>query len=152
MSAGFRFRLQSLLELREQGERDSARGLAQARQGAESAQRAKNDLEVARDAGRTRLARAHGAGGTVGHMQNLAYVVSRVDEQIQDADALCREAEEEVTAKLEGYHRALRDRKTIEGLRERKLGQWQTDEVRREQKDMDEVALARHGRSEDGTA
>lgn len=151
MSAAFRFRLQSLLELREQSERDSARGLAEARRDAESARRAREDLEAAREAGRTRLTRAHGAGGAVGHLQNLAYVVSQVEDRIRVADEACRAAEEEVVARLEHYREAMRSRKTIEGIRERKLLQWRTDEVRSEQKAMDEVALTRHGRGDADT-
>jgi flagellar FliJ protein len=147
MSDRFKFRLQSVLDLKEQGEKDSAVGLAKARRDAESAVRAREMLETARESGRTDLARAHGAGGSVGHMRNLSYVLERVDDQIRAADEACKEAAEAVVERLEHYRAALRDRKTIEGLRERKFHQWRSEEVRSEQKAMDDIAITRHGRS-----
>lgn len=147
MSKRFKFRLQSVLELREQGEKDSAVQLAKARLDAESAVRAKELLETARASGATDLARAHGAGGSAGHMRNLSYVLEKVDDQIRAADEACQAADEAVAEQLEHYRKALRDRKTMEGLRDRRLDQWRIEEVRSEQKTMDDVAITRHGRS-----
>jgi flagellar protein FliJ len=146
--AAFRFRLQKVLEQREETERVSAKGLAVARAEADTADRAREDLEAAREAGRVRLARAHGSGGAIGHLRNLAYVVDRVDDQIRAAAAVCEEANEHVVEKLKSYHRAFTERKTIDQLRERRLEQWREDEARSERKTMDEVALSRHARSD----
>lgn len=147
--AAFRFRLQKVLELREEGERESARGLVEAREGADQARQARDELAAAQDEGRSRLAEAHGAGSTVGHLQNMAYVVDRVGDQIEDADEVCREADEQVVDSLRSYHDAFQKRRTMEGLRDRKLGQWRSDEARNERKTMDEAALSRHGRADD---
>ncbi len=146
MSA-FRFSLEKVLELRKRTEEESARHLATARREADEARRARQALEEARNAGFDKLTRAHGAGGAVGHLQNLMYVLAKVDEQIREADAACRRAEEAVAERMRCYHDALRHRKTLDQLREKHLEAWKSEEAREEQKTMDEIALARHGRT-----
>jgi flagellar FliJ protein len=148
----FRFRLEKVLELRKESEQRSAAGLAQARTQADDARRAKSDLEAACDAGRSRLAVAHGAGGAVGHLQNLANVVRHIEDHIHDADDVCQQADEQVVESLKSYHQAFQQRRSIEELRERKLDEWRTNVVRDERKSMDEAALVRHGRAEHGLA
>jgi flagellar export protein FliJ len=145
--AAFRFGLEKVLEHRKESELESARGLAHAREEADSARTAKIDLEAVITAGRSRLAAAHGAGGAVGHLHNLAEVVGQMEAQVQGVDEACREADEQVVESLKSLHHAFRQRKTIEELRERKLGEWRTEEVRDERKAMDEIAMIRHTRS-----
>lgn len=140
----FRFPLQKVLEHRQASERESAEGLARARDEAEAAHQAKENLEAARDAGRARLAQAHGLGGAVGHLQNMSYVLGQVDGQIEEADEACREADEQVVEQMKSFQHAVQQRRTIEGLREKKLDQWRSATERQEQKTMDEVALTRH--------
>ena len=149
--APFRFPLKRVLELRKEFERRSALGLAQARSGAEAAHRAKEGLEAAREAGRNRLAAAHGVGGRVGHLQNLAVVVRHLEEQIREADVACREADQQVVESLRSFHVALRERRTIEELEAKKLDEWRAEEGRAEQKTLDESALSRHARAGFGT-
>lgn len=150
--AAFRFRLQSVLDLREQKERESAVDLAKARNEADAARQAKEDLEAVRDAGRACLAQAHGAGGVVGHLQNLAYVVDQVDGQIERAADACRKADEQVAESLKEYHEAFKKRRSIDQLKTRLLDQWRWEENRTEQKSMDEVAATRHGRGDGATS
>ena len=147
---GFRFRLQTVLDLRERKELESAKGLVDARTEAEVARKAREDLAAVREAGRTLLSDAHGAGGAVGHLQNMAYVLGRVDQQIEDAQAVCQQADEHVVEKMKSYHVAFQERKTIDRLKERKLDQWRAEEIKHERKTMDEVALTRHGRDDVG--
>ena len=147
---GFRFRLQTVLELRERKELESAKGLVDARTEAEVACRAREDLEAVREAGRTLLTDAHGAGGAVGHLQNMAYVLGRMDQKIEDAQAACQQADEHVVDKIKSYHMAFQQRKTIDRLKERKFDQWRAEEIKHERKTMDEVALTRHGRDDMG--
>lgn len=148
----FHFGLEKVLELRKKSENESARGLAEARGEAEAARKAKADLEAAREAGRSRLVDAHGSGGAVGHLQNLAYVVDQFEAQIENADEACQRADENVVESLKTFHSAFRDRKTIEDLRARRHDKWRVDEERGEQKDMDEIALVRHSRAEQGVS
>lgn len=147
---GFRFRLQTVLDLRERKELESAKGLVDARSEADMARKARKDLEAVREAGRTLLTDAHGSGGTVGHLQNMAYVLGRVDQKIEDAHAVCQQADEHVVDKVKSYHVAFQHRKTIDRLKERKFDQWRSAEIKHERKTMDEVALTRHGRDDLG--
>ena len=126
----FHFGLQKVLELRKKSENESARGLAEARGEAEAARKAKADLEAAREAGRSRL----------------------VEAQIENADEACQRADENVVESLKTFHSAFRERKTIEDLRSRRHDKWRVDEERGEQKDMDEIALVRHSRAEQGVS
>jgi len=144
--AAFRFKLQPVLDLRQQAEKESARGLARARTEAERARSAREDLEAVRDAGRTRLAQAHGAGGPVGHLQNLALVVGSLDAHIAAAEDACRSADERVVESMKTFQEALKQRMSIDHLRTRRLDQWRAEQTKTEQKTMDEVALSRHGR------
>lgn len=147
---GFRFRLQTVLDLRERSERESAKRLLDARSEAEVARNAREDLEAVREAGRTLLTDAHGAGGAVGHLQNMAYVLGTVDQHIEDAHAVCQQADEHVVEQMTSYHEAFRQRKTIGQLKERKFEQWRSAEIKHEQKTMDEVALTRYARDDMG--
>ena len=144
--APFRFKLQKVLELREQQEKQSAIGLAQARKDAAEANEAREDLQAAREAGRARLAQAHGTGGPVGHLQNLALVVGTVDHHIAAAEDECRKADERVVDSIKEFQQRFQERRTIDKLRSRRLEQWQSEQVKSEQKSMDELAVTRHGR------
>jgi flagellar FliJ protein len=144
--AAFRFRLQPVLDLRAHEERQSAEGLAKARVGADEARRAREDLEALREAGRVRLSQAHGTGGPVGHLQNLAMVVGSVDAHVEAAHDQCRQADEHVVESVKAFQQAFRQRRSIDQLRERRLEEWRTEQNRSEQKTMDEVALTRHGK------
>lgn len=144
--AAFRFRLQTVLDLRQRKENESAAGVAKARQGADVARQAREDLEALRDAGRVRLAQAHGAGGPVGHLQNLAMVIRNVDERVRHADDACREADAQVEESVKVFHQAFQERRSIDQLRTRRLDEWHSEQNKSEQKTMDEVALTRHGR------
>lgn len=151
MTPPFRFPLQKVLELREQQEKEKAVGLAEARRQAQAAQQARTDLEAVREAGRVGLARAHGKGGAVGHLQNMSYVIEALDERVQAADDAFQEAREEVARSMATFHEAVKQRRTIDSLKERRLGEWRTDRARAETKTMDEIAMTRHERG-DGRA
>ena len=145
--APFRFKLQSILDLRAETEKSRAVGLVTARKQAESAQQARDDLAALRDVGRERLAGAHGAGGLVGHLQNLAYVVEQVDQKITVADEDCERANGEVVDSMKAYHRAFQARRTLDHLKGRRMKTWRVEQARIEQQTMDEVALSRFGRT-----
>jgi flagellar export protein FliJ len=148
--SSFRFPLESVLALRERQEKDSAAGLAQARRNADAASQAREDLRSALEAGRMRLAEAHGAGGPAGHLRNMELVLGSVDDQLREADQLCREADARVNESMKEFHEAFQHRRTLEQLRSHRLEEWQTEQARGEQKTLDELALNRHGRGRDG--
>lgn len=144
--ARFRFGLQKVLELRERSEKESAAGLARARAAATRAEAARDALKTARSNGRARLAEAHGVGGSVGHLQNLSYVLGQVDGKIAEAESACRAAEAEVTRSMASFREAVRRRSAIDQLRDRQEERWRADETQKERKAMDEIATTRHGR------
>ena len=144
----FRFKLQKVLELREEKEKQSAVGLARARQDADLAREAREDLQAAREAGRARLTQAHGAGGPVGHLHNLALVVGTVDQHIRAAEDECRKADERVVDSMKEFHQAFQERRTIDQLRTRRLEQWRSEQTKSEQKSMDEMAMTRYSRQD----
>ncbi len=146
MSA-FRFSLRRIRDLRREEEKACARTLQEARLRAEEAEEARRTLEAIRLSGRERLARAHAAGGPIGRLHPLEFLLSRMEEHLAEAEFRCREAEERVAASLHRFTEAFRLRSTLDRLRERRFQEWRTDELRREQKELDEVALRRHGRS-----
>lgn len=145
MSA-FRFRLEKVLELRKHEEQAAALRLAEAEREAERARRALDALEDLRRQGRDRLAQAHGAGGLAGHLQNLRYLVDRLGQLVAEAGAATRAADEKVSEKMAELSVALQERRIIDRLRERSLDQWRAEQVRAEQKLMDDVAGERHER------
>lgn len=150
--APFRFKLQSVLDVRAEAEKAKAAGLATARSQAEAARLAREDLQALRDAGRERLAGAHGVGGVVGHLQNLAYVVEQVDSKIEVADSEVERANEEVVDSMKAYQQAHLERRTLDQLRDRRLAKWRVEQTRMEQQTMDEVALTRFGRGDVASA
>jgi len=142
----FRFPLETVLALRERQEKDSAAGLAEARRNANTASKARDDLRTALEAGRARLAEAHGAGSPVGHLCNLEMVLGGFDDQIREADQRCRDADEQVGASMKEYHQAFQHRRTLEQLKSHRLVEWQNEQARGEQRVLDELALNRHGK------
>ena len=144
--AAILFRLQTVLDLRARQEKESAAGLVDARQTAERARQAREDLETLRDAGRARLVQAHATGGLVGHLQNLAMVVQNVDDRIHDANDVCRKADEHVVESVKAFHEAFQQRRSIDNLKARRRDEWNSEQNMAEQKTMDEVALTRHTR------
>ena len=140
----FDFSLQELLELRERQEEHSAGELARARQEAHEARRLHTALEAARDAGRDRMALANWVGGAVGHLRNLVDVIGQVDAQIAVAETECGKAEEQVEESMKAMRKAIRERKIIDRLRERRLQEWRIEQADNERKTMDEFALSRY--------
>lgn len=145
MSA-FEFPLEKIRKLREEEESEKAKTLTDARVDADGARRAMEDLESVRIAGRARALEAHGSGGTVGHLQNLEYVLGCLDEQIDDAQTTCRAAEEQLVHSIEEFSEAHLRRRTIDHLKARRLELWKQHQRRTEQADNDEIAILRHGK------
>jgi len=142
----FHFSLAPLLDVRKNQERDRARNLAQARQESESARRAKEDLLEIHRAGRSRLAEAHRSGGPVGVLKNMELLLERMGDRVQAADQVVKEADLALTESVRDYTEAVRERTSLDRLRERRMEEWRVEEGRKEQKEIDEIALTRHGR------
>ena len=143
----FSFPLEKVLEMRRELEKEKARVLAEARAQEEGAREARDELVRKRDDGRQRLAAVHQAGGAVGHIQNLEFVIGVVDDQVRQADEACRHAERGVTESLADFQAAFVDRESLDRLRDRRKAEWKVRASRSEQKAMDEAATSRHVRN-----
>lgn len=148
MSA-FRFPLQTVLDLRVREEERRARAMADARRDAQAARQAVEDLEALRNVGRERLTSAHGSGKQVGQLQNLEWVLGRMEGQIAEAQDRAAAASEAAQARLREFQVAVQERQAMDQLKERRREAWTAEEKRREQKTMDELALSRHVRPGD---
>lgn len=139
----FKFRLQRVLDLRVQSEQEAATRLAEARSGEESARQERLRLEAARDEGIEHAAASAALKPTIGQLQNLRFLVDRLNEEIAAAELEIEAAAADVREKLDVYSDAFRERHMIDKLREKALETHRSAESEADRKLMDSVALAR---------
>lgn len=145
----FRFRLQRVLELRQKSEQEAATRLAEAQSGEVAARQTCALLEGVQEEG-IRQAAAPGASRRVGQLQNLRFFVERMGEQVMVARGELAAAEQEVSAKMEEFSVAFRDRRILDRLRDKALESYRVEEVQADRKLMDDIALSRFARSRVG--
>ena len=139
----FNFRLQRVLELREEAERARAVQLADAEGQATAARDARNAIAVARDAGNQSLRDASTTGSTVGALQQMQYVLGALDVRLQLADTQIVTAESLVRRAQDELRSAFQARHALHTLREKQADAHRTAEVGAERALMDEIALTR---------
>jgi flagellar FliJ protein len=135
----FRFRLQRVLELREEREQTVATQLVQARDAASAAREVRDTLESTR----SELAAQGAQSASVGERQNLSFLMERLDECVSDADSAVGDADETVERVQSELRTAFQDRRAIDLLRERHLESWKAAETQLDRQTMDEIALTR---------
>jgi flagellar export protein FliJ len=138
----FTFRLQRVLKLRAQRERELAATFAQLRREAEVARDACALLESARQAARAEIAAAAN-GAPVGEIQSLAWMLEQLDRHVGDARSAAEAAEARVRQAAKALGAATRERQVFDRLRERYLEEWRAEEAQADRRTMDSVALAR---------
>jgi flagellar FliJ protein len=145
----FKFRLQRILELRAKREQEIATQLAQAQDDAAAARASHAALEAVRSAEIDKLVAAHATERTVGQLQNLSYVLERLDSAVAEAsgkvsaaDAAVQKVQDELTA-------AVQERRVLDRLRERQHEAWRAEEVQLDRRLMDSIALSQFHRSAD---
>jgi flagellar protein FliJ len=148
MSA-FKFRLQSVLELREQQERQVAAKLAEAESAADEARVAAQALETIRQTGSQALRSAHASEPTIGQLKTIGYVIEQLNHHIVDAQSRVEMAEQVVTQARTDLTSALQARRVLSRLRDRHFDNWRTEGNAQEMKQMDELALTRFTRRDD---
>lgn len=139
----FKFRLQRVLDMRVQSEQDAATRLAAARSEADAALLERLRLEAARDQGIEHASVSTGMQPKVGQLQNLRFLVERLNDEIEVAQQEVEAAAEGVRERLEEYSSAFRERHMIDKLREKALETHRSEEVQADRKAMDSVALSR---------
>ncbi|MCZ8011526.1 MAG: flagellar export protein FliJ [Gemmatimonas sp.] len=147
----FRFRLQRLLELREQHEQAKARELAAAQDVAEQAEQAREALAALRADSHAHVHRATRRETRIGHLQQLGTVLASLDERLVLATDVCRQADEGVEAAQKTLEEAARDRRVLDRLKERHTDVWRTEEAARDRVRMDEAALTQFARKQEET-
>jgi flagellar FliJ protein len=147
----FRFRMQRVLELREQAEQARAQALARAEQEAEAARQARDAIAALHDASRAELFDAHQGAPRVGHLQQVGLVVASLADRLRQADEQVAGAEAVVAEAQRALHDASRERRVLDRLKDRQAAEWRTGVARQARHQMDEIALSRFTQRGDGT-
>ncbi len=150
MSA-FKFRLQQVLELRENHEKQVAAKLAEAETAADEARVAQKALETIRQSGSQALRTAHASEPTVGQLKTMGYVIEQLNHHIVDAQSRVEIAEQRVTETRTDLTSALQARRVLSRLRDRHFAAWRSEGSAQEMRQMDELALSRFTRRDDNS-
>jgi flagellar export protein FliJ len=148
MSA-FKFRLQQVLELREQQEKQVAAKLAEAESAADEARVAQKALESIRQTGAQAIRSAHASEATVGQLKTIGYVIEQLNHHIIDAQTRVEKAEQVVNSVRTDLTAALQARRVLSRLRDRHLANWRAEDNAEQLRQMDELALSRYTRRDD---
>jgi flagellar protein FliJ len=139
----FKFRLQRLLDLRQKREQEAAGAVAAARSEAEAATRRQAELAARRDQTRQELLPAEGQTIRVGRLHEIAYLVHALDGHVATAQKASQAAEQIVQQKLGELSDAMRDRRVLDRLKDRRSVEWRTEDARQEREVMDAIARTR---------
>ncbi len=145
MSA-FKFRLQSVLELRESEEQRTAARLADAESVADDARLAQQALEVIQQSNARALHAAHASAPTIGQLKTIGYVIEQLNGHIVDAKTKVAAAETTVSEARTDLTTALQARRVLSRLRDRHFATWRVDGNAEDLRNMDELALSRFAR------
>jgi flagellar export protein FliJ len=139
----FKFRLQRVLELREEAERARAIALTAAQDSATAARSARDAIDSAREAGRQTLAQASSTGMQVGTLQQMQLVLGALDSRLLSADGAVVTAESLVRRAQDELRAAFQARQALDTLREKQHETHRQAEVMADRTLMDEIALTR---------
>ena len=137
----FRFRLQQVLDLREQHERALASQLAQAMGAEREAQAALEGLRAVRTASGEAVM---GGSHSIGELTNLAFILDRLDGQIANASDAVTAAGQTVAQMKDAVTAAFQDRRVLDRLRDRHAESHRVAEGQIDQRTMDDIALTRY--------
>jgi flagellar FliJ protein len=136
----FRFRLQKVLDLREQREREVASQLVQALSEQENAEERLHTLRVTRDASAQSM---RGTNRSVGELANLAFVLEQLDGHIATAREEVHAAEATVAEVKDALTVAYQGRRVLDRLRERHEEDYRANAEHTDRRAMDDIALTR---------
>jgi flagellar FliJ protein len=139
----FKFRLQRLLDLRHKKEQEAASAVAIARAAAEAAALREEDLTTRRDSTRQELLPAEGQTVRVAQLHEVAFLVRALDDRVQDAHKVSVAAERSMHERLGELGDAMRDRRVLDRLKDRRSEEWRTEDARLEREIMDTIARNR---------
>ena len=139
----FRFRLQKLLELREEAERARALALTSAQNHAQAAHATREAIIAARTAGTASVAAATAHGNSVGTLRQMQFVLGAMDDRLQAADSHIVTAESVVRHAQDELRAAFQARHALETLRTKQSDAHRAAELSADRALMDEIALTR---------
>lgn len=142
----FKFRLQRILELREQSEQAKARTLASARDSADAAHRAKDEIANLRDHSKQHIDTTANSGPRIGHLHQLGFVLASLDERVLLAADAAKLADDDVRNAQGMLEEAARDRRVLDRLKSRHAATWRAESAHQDRLAMDEIALAQFSR------
>jgi flagellar FliJ protein len=141
----FKFRLQHVLDIREEREKVKARELAAAKDAAEIARQAQEALASLRDNSRAEVEAAHEDALPVGHLHQFGFVLESLEQRLQHAGESVNAAEGVVEGAQGALNDAARDRRMLDRLKERHTDAWRVEEAQKDRLHMDAIALTRFG-------
>jgi len=142
----FKFRLQRVLELREQSEQARARAVREATEGADDARRRQEAIAALRTLQRETLSAAARGVITAGELQHLQFLIAALDDRLVRAADDVREAERVVADAHAALQRASRDRRVLDRLKDRHSERWTDAAMQQDRTLMDEIALTQFTR------
>lgn len=142
----FKFRLQRVLELREQSEQARARAVRDATDHADDARRRQEAIASLRVLQRETLAAAARGFITAGEMQHLQFLIGALDDRLVRAADDVRDAERVVASAQAALQLASRDRRVLDRLKERHSERWTEATMQKDRTLMDEIALTQFTR------
>jgi flagellar FliJ protein len=137
----FRFRLQQVLDLREEQERHLASQLATAIGAEQAAKAALEGLRAERAAGSEHV--KEGQSRSVGELTNVAFIMQQLDGQIANASEMVTAANDSVSQVKEALTAAFKDRRVLDRLRERHEETYRATTEQTDRRVMDDIALSR---------
>ncbi|MEO7218710.1 MAG: flagellar export protein FliJ [Gemmatimonadaceae bacterium] len=137
----FRFRLQQVLDLREEQERHLASQLATAMGAEQAAKAALDGLRAERAAGAEPP--FDGQSRSVGELTNVAFIMQQLDGQIANASEIVNAANDSVAQVQEAFTAAFKDRRVLDRLRERHEEDYRVTAEQTDRRAMDDIALSR---------
>ena len=145
----FRFRLQRVLELREQREQAKARELSTAQDAAATARQAHETLSALQRTSRAEIDAAQHAQPRVGHLHQLGFVLNAMEQRVEQAAEVANAADHVVVDAQSALVDAARDRRVLDRLKVRQAEAARVEEVLKDRVMMDEIALSRFARRSD---
>jgi flagellar FliJ protein len=144
----FRFRLQQVLDLREEQERHLATQLAAAMGAEQAAKQALEGLRAEREAGTE--GPIEGRSRSVGELANVAFIMQQLDGQIANASEMVNAANDSVSQVQEALTAAFKDRRVLDRLRERHEENYRVTAEQTDRRTMDDIALSRFVHNDNG--
>ena len=140
----FEFSLQKLLETREALEQAAEEKLARGMRELQAALEKVRQLQERRNREIERIEAMKGTQTARHHYSMQLRFIDRVDQHIALHARKAAELQARVDELRVALHEIMRDRKSVEKLKEREHLQWQKEQKDWEQKEMDEFAAASH--------